>query len=76
MTPAGGRPRQRSEPPGPPSAGTGWTIVSYLIAGMALYGGVGWLIGRWTRIAVLFPAGMLLGLGLALAMVILRYARS
>jgi ATP synthase protein I len=50
--------------------------MSYLIGGMALYGGIGWLIGRWTGIAVLFPVGMLLGLGLSLALVVLRFTRS
>ena len=43
--------------------------------GMALYGGIGWLIGRWTGIAVLFPIGMLFGLGLALTLVVLRFGR-
>jgi len=61
--------------PPPPREGTGWAIVSYLIGGMALYGGIGWLIGRWTHIAVLFPIGLLLGMGLALAMIIFRFAR-
>ena len=59
-----------------PSEGTGWAVVSYLIGGMVLYGGIGWLIGRWMHIAVLFPVGMLLGMGLALALVILRFTRS
>jgi len=55
----------------------GWAIVSYLVAGMAVYGGIGWLIGRWTGYsAVLFPVGLLCGLGLALTLIILRYGRS
>ncbi len=55
----------------------GWAIISYLVAGMAVYGGIGWLIGRWTGYsAVLLPVGLLGGLGLALAMIILRYGRS
>jgi F0F1-type ATP synthase assembly protein I len=62
--------------PRQPREGTGWAIVSYLIGGMALYGGIGWLIGRWTHITVLFPIGMLVGMALALTMVILRFARS
>ena len=28
-------------------ANQGWTAVSYLIAGMLIYGFVGWLIDRW-----------------------------
>jgi ATP synthase protein I len=58
-----------------PNEGTGWSVMSYLIGGMALYGGIGWLIGRWTHIAALFPVGMLLGLGLALLLVVLRFGR-
>jgi ATP synthase protein I len=67
---------QRRNPPGVPAgASAGWSILSYMITGMILYGGIGWLIGRWTHVAVLFPVGMLVGLGLALTMVILRYGR-
>lgn len=55
----------------------GWTVVSYLIAGMLLYGGLGWLISRWTGMpAVLLPIGMVVGLVIALVMVVLRYGRS
>lgn len=68
--------RRPNEPPGVPhGASAGWTILSYMIGGMALYGALGWLIGRWAGIAVLFPVGMLFGLGLAIAMIILRYGR-
>jgi len=61
----------------PANDNPGWAIISYLIAGMLLYGGIGWLIGRWTgHSAIFLPAGMLIGLGLALALVIFRYGRS
>jgi F0F1-type ATP synthase assembly protein I len=59
-----------------PKEGTGWAVMSYLIGGMVLYGGIGWLIGRWTGFAGAFPIGMLLGLGLALALVVFRFTRS
>jgi ATP synthase protein I len=62
--------------PQTPSEGTGWAVVSYLVGGMVLYGGIGWLIGKWTHITALFPIGMLLGIGLALALVVLRFTRS
>jgi F0F1-type ATP synthase assembly protein I len=55
----------------------GWMVVSYLIAGMLLYGGLGWLISRWTGLtAALLPIGMVVGLVIALVMVVLRYGRS
>jgi len=41
---------------------TGWTVFSYLLAGMAAYGGIGWLIGRAVHVPMLFPVGMLVGL--------------
>ena len=75
MSSNGTGPKGKNNPPGTPKASAGWAITSYLIGGMIFYGGVGWLIGRWTGIAVLFPVGILFGLGLALALVIFRYAR-
>jgi hypothetical protein len=68
------RPGPGSDPPDV-REGTGWAVVSYLIGGMLLYGGIGWLIGRWTHIAVLFPIGLLLGIGLSLALIIFRFTR-
>lgn len=56
--------------------GIGWTVVSYLFAGMGAYGGIGWLVGRAVHIALLFPIGMMVGLGVALAYIIYRYGRS
>jgi F0F1-type ATP synthase assembly protein I len=54
---------------------TGWTIVSYLIGGMAAYGGIGWLIGRAVHISILFPIGMLVGMAISLGYIIYRYGR-
>jgi ATP synthase protein I len=57
------------------SASTGSEVVSYLLAGMLAYGGIGWLIGRAVHIGLLFPVGMAVGLALALGWVIHRYGR-
>jgi len=54
---------------------TGWTVFSYLLAGMAAYGGIGWLIGRAVHVPVLFPVGMLVGLGISLGYIIHRFGR-
>ena len=58
------------------SQNAGWTIFSYLIAGMLFYGGVGWLIGHFTHISLLFPIGALVGLGVGIFAVIYRFGRS
>lgn len=55
---------------------TGWAVFSYLIAGMIAYGAIGWLIGRAVHAAILFPLGMLVGLGISLTYVVLRYGRA
>ena len=54
---------------------TGWTVFSYLIAGMAAYGAIGWLIGKGVHIALLFPVGMIVGLAISVGFVIYRYGR-
>jgi ATP synthase protein I len=57
------------------SAGTGWNVFSYLIAGMLTYGGLGWVIGHFTRISLFFPIGMLIGLAISIGWIIYRYGR-
>jgi ATP synthase protein I len=53
--------------------GSGYTIFSYLIAGMLAYGGIGWLIGHFTHVSLLFPIGMLVGLAISVGWIIYRY---
>ncbi len=57
------------------TAGAGWNIFSYLISGMLCYGGIGWLIGHFTHIELLFPIGMLVGLAISVGWIIYRYGR-
>ncbi len=54
----------------------GWQILSYMLGGMLLYGGIGWLVSHWTGIAIIFPLGMILGIGLSVAMIIFRFTRT
>jgi ATP synthase protein I len=73
-----GRPAQagQAQEPRQPREADGWQILSYMLGGMLLYGTVGWLVSRWTGIAILFPLGMILGIGLSIAMIIFRFTRS
>jgi ATP synthase protein I len=57
------------------SMGTGWTVFSYLISGMLAYGGIGWVIAHFTHISLLFPIGMLVGLGISMGWIIYKYGR-
>ncbi len=66
----------------------GWTVLSYLLSGMAAYGLIGWLagravhvemlfpIGRAVHVEMLFPIGMLVGLAISLGFVVWRYGRN
>ena len=64
-------------PPDPRHENPGWTVFSYLLSGMILYGAIGWGLGRWVvHSTLLFPIGMVVGLALAVVLVILRFGRT
>jgi len=62
--------------PRQPREGEGWQILSYMLGGMILYGGIGWLVGRLTGLSFLFPVGMIVGIGLSVGLIIFRFTRS
>lgn len=44
-----------------------WSLTGYLVAGMAVYGGLGWLVDRWVGTENVFtPIGVIFGLAAAL----------
>jgi hypothetical protein len=55
--------------------GQGWTVVSYMFSGLIAYGAIGWLIGRVTHIALMFPIGMMVGIAVSVGYVIYRFGR-
>jgi len=57
------------------SSNAGWMIFGYLISGMVFYGALGWLISNWTHLTLIFPIGMLVGLGIGVFAVIYKYGR-
>jgi ATP synthase protein I len=63
-------------PPRDGGQNAGLTIFSYLLSGMLVYGGLGWLIAHWTGVSLIFPLGMLFGLAVAVGVMIYRYGRS
>ena len=65
-----------TSPDGSAGLGAGGEVVSYLVAGMLAYGGIGWLIGRAVHLGLLFPIGMAVGLAIALGWVVYRYGRA
>jgi ATP synthase protein I len=47
-----------------------------MLGGMLIYGAIGWVIGHFTGISILFPMGMILGIVLSVVMIIFRFTRS
>lgn len=51
-------------------------MLSYLVGGMIVYGGIGWLVGWRTHLPWLVGIGMIVGVALGVALVIFRVTRS
>ena len=54
---------------------TGYAALSYLIAGVVLYGGLGWLLDHWLHTQFCLPIGLVLGLGLAVFLIIKHFGK-
>lgn len=53
-----------------------WDIIAYLLSGMLLWGGAGWLLDRWLGVRGFVAVGLLLGAGMSTYLVYLRYGRA
>ncbi|MEV4889315.1 AtpZ/AtpI family protein [Nonomuraea sp. NPDC050547] len=67
--------KRRPEDDGQDFANAAWSIPSYLLSGMAIYGGAGWLLDRWFGTSALFPIGIVVGVALAVYLVYRKYGR-
>ncbi|MFZ1410783.1 MAG: hypothetical protein WAS07_04965 [Micropruina sp.] len=56
-------------------ADQGMRIISYLVAGLLVYGGIGWLLDYFFRTTFVFPLGIIVGAAAGVYMVIMRYGR-
>ena len=54
----------------------GSTVLAHLITGPVLFGGLGWLLDRWLGITIFVAVGIILGMGLSLYAIWLRYGTS
>lgn len=51
----------------------GWAVTGTLISGMAVWGGVGWLLDRWLGTVFLLPVGVVLGVTVAIYVVVKKF---
>jgi hypothetical protein len=64
------------QPDLPPTlASDGWAVLSTLIAGIAVWAGVGYGLDRLFDTEFLLPVGMLLGVASAIYLVVVKYGR-
>jgi ATP synthase protein I len=59
--------------PSPRNSGDGWRVLSYLIGGVLVYGGIGFGLDRLFGTQFLLPVGIVLGAGLTIAMLHFRF---
>jgi ATP synthase protein I len=56
--------------------GAAWTVTGTLLAGIVVWGGLGYLIDRWVGLEWLFlPIGMLVGISASIYVVYVRFGR-
>jgi hypothetical protein len=56
-------------------ADAAWSVPAYLLSGMLVWGGFGWLLSHWTGVYAFVPIGVVLGVGLAAYLVYLKHGR-
>ena len=49
--------------------------LSYILAGLILYGGLGWLGDNYLHTEWMLPVGLIVGLGMSIYLIIKRYGR-
>lgn len=52
-----------------------WAVISYLLAGVIFYGGIGWLVDLWLGTRGFVAGGIVLGAAAGVVLVWLRYGR-
>lgn len=57
-------------------ANIGWSATSTMLGGLALWGGIGWLLDQWWGTKWATPVGVILGLALGVYAVVMRYGRA
>jgi hypothetical protein len=67
--------QQNPPPAGPDESPQGdpWHAFGYIVAGVVIYGLVGWLLDRWLGTEFLVAVGILAGAGLGIYMTYARF---
>lgn len=58
---------------GPLPEAAAWNVTAYLLSGLILGGGVGWLLSSWLGSTLFILAGLLAGTALSMYVIWVRY---
>ena len=54
-------------------ADEGWAVMTTLVGGFVLWGGIGWVLDRWLGTHFLVPIGLIVGMALGIYAVVARH---
>jgi F0F1-type ATP synthase assembly protein I len=64
------------QPSGASGASQGWAVLGTLIAGIIVWGGIGWLIDLWLDTSFVRAIGVIVGAAAAIYLIVVKYGKS
>ena len=61
--------------PASKGADEGWAVLSTLISGFVIFGGIGWVLDQWWGTRLMTPIGLVVGMGLSIYAVVMQFGR-
>ena len=59
--------------PASKGADEGWALLSTLISGFVIFGGIGWVLDQWWGTRLMTPIGLVVGMGLSIYAVVMQF---
>ena len=59
--------------PASKGADEGWAVLSTLISGFVIFGGIGWLLDQWWGTRLMTPIGLVVGMALGIYAVVMQF---
>jgi F0F1-type ATP synthase assembly protein I len=56
-------------------ADEGWAVLSTLISGFVIFGGIGWFLDQWWGTRLMTPVGLIFGMSLGIYAVVMQFGR-
>jgi F0F1-type ATP synthase assembly protein I len=59
--------------PASKGADEGWAVLSTLISGFVIFGGIGWFLDQWWGTRLMTPIGLVVGMALSIYAVVMQF---